>query len=176
MMLREKHAIGKSMSHSTRIIIPSLRALQIMTIEAWTMALSWRQWSMLSRPNQRRMEKILMQPCPIWVMTKDQQMQIHKLHEQEDIKPVIKQNSADAWNAALETKLRICSQPKEGDVKEKEGETPKEPAWRRNRRNPVLTCQASAANCKKIGCLLGSPKRKVNASCVYNDKRQPAPM
>ena len=38
----------------------------------------------------------------------------------------MKQPSADARIAALEAKLGICSQPKEGGVKETEEESPKE--------------------------------------------------
>ena len=33
--------------------------------------------------------------------------------------------STDAEVSALDAKLRIASQPKEGDIKKKEGETPK---------------------------------------------------
>ena len=62
-------------------------------------------------------------------MTKEQQMQVCKLCEQQGIKPSPKQTSTDARIAALEAKLRITYQPKEGDVKKKEGETPEEPAW-----------------------------------------------
>ena len=54
-------------------------------------------------------------------------MQICMLHEQQGIKPTAKQTSADARIVALQTKLRITSQPKEGDVKIKERETTKEP-------------------------------------------------
>ena len=63
----------------------------------------------------------------------------------------MKQTSSDAGIATLKTKLSINSQPKEGDVKKKEGETPKEQAWRRNRGNPVVICQASGAKCKESG-------------------------
>ena len=45
----------------------------------------------------------------------------------------MKQTSTDARIAALKAKFGISSQPKEGDVKKNEGETPKEPMWRRNR-------------------------------------------
>ena len=70
-------------------------------------------------------------------MTKDQQMQVCKLHEQQVIKPAEMQTSMDARIVALEAKLGLKSQPKEGDVKKKDGEAPKEPAWGRNRGNPV---------------------------------------
>ena len=36
-----------------------------------------------------------------------------------------------------------------GDVKKKEGETPKEPQWGENRRNPVVIHQALGAECKE---------------------------
>ena len=60
-------------------------------------------------------------------MTREQQIQVSKLHEQQGIKPIAKQTSADARIAALDAKFRIASQPKEGDVKKKEEETPEEP-------------------------------------------------
>ena len=40
-------------------------------------------------------------------MIKEQQMQVRKLCEQQGIKPVTKQTSADARIAALEAKLRF---------------------------------------------------------------------
>ena len=52
-------------------------------------------------------------------------MQIRKLHEQQSIKPTVKQISADTRIAALEAKLGNASQPKEGDVKKKEEILPK---------------------------------------------------
>ena len=64
-------------------------------------------------------------PKAVWnSMTKKQQMQIRKLHEQQGTKPSMKQPSADARIAVLEAKLRISSQPEEADIKKKEGETP----------------------------------------------------
>ena len=91
-------------------------------------------------------------PKAVWnSITKVQQMQLHKLHEQQGIKPATKQTSADARIAALEAKLGIASQPKEGNAKKKEGEIPKEPAQGRNRRNPVVTHQALGAKCKEPG-------------------------
>ena len=64
-------------------------------------------------------------------MTKVQQMQVKKMHEQQGIKLVMKQTSADARIAALEAQLRISSQPKEeeSNVRKKKGETSEEPAW-----------------------------------------------
>ena len=82
-------------------------------------------------------------------MTKDQQMQVRKLFKQQDIKPTSKQTSTDARIAALEAQFGLSSQPKEGDVKKKEGETPEEPAWGRNRGNPVVTYQALGSKCKE---------------------------
>ena len=63
----------------------------------------------------------------------------------------MKKPSADARIVALKALLRISSQPKEGDVKNIEGETSKEPVWGRNRGNPVVTHQASGAKCKEPG-------------------------
>ena len=53
-------------------------------------------------------------------MTKERQMQLRKLHEQQDIKPVGKQTT-DARIAAFGAKLRISSQYKEVDVKKNKG-------------------------------------------------------
>ena len=72
-----------------------------------------------------------------------------KLCEQQDIKLVKNQTIADARTAALETKLKIYSHSKKGDVKKKKGETPKLPVYGRNKGNSVLTCQATEANYKK---------------------------
>ena len=63
----------------------------------------------------------------------------------------MKQPSAQARTAALETLLGISSQPKEVDVKKIEGKTPKEPSWRRNRGNPVVMCQALGSKRNELG-------------------------
>ena len=74
-------------------------------------------------------------PKAVWnPMRKEQQMQVHKLHEQQGIKLASKQPNADARIAALDTKLGIHSQPKEGDVKKKEREAVKEPTWGKTER------------------------------------------
>ena len=70
-------------------------------------------------------------------------MQVVKLHEQQGIKLTIEQTNAEARIAALETQLEIGFKPEEGDVKKREEQTPKEPAWGRNRENPAMTFQAS---------------------------------
>ena len=78
------------------------------------------------------MEKIVCEKYPkaVWsYMTKEQQIQVRKQQEQQGIKPIPKQTSIEARIAALEAQLGVSSQPKEGDFKKKEGETPKEPAW-----------------------------------------------
>ena len=66
-------------------------------------------------------------------MTKEQQMKVRKLCIQHGIKPTAKQTSKDAKVDALEAKLGISSQLKDGDVKKTKRETPKEPVWGRNR-------------------------------------------
>ena len=91
-------------------------------------------------------------PKAVWnSMTKEQYMQVHKFHKQQGIKPAVKQISADARIAALEAKFVISSQPEEGDVSKNEEKTPNEPMWRRNRGNPVVTCQTLDAKHKKPG-------------------------
>ena len=60
-------------------------------------------------------------------------MQVRKLYKQQGIKPAVKQPSAKARIAALEVQFGINSQPKKGDVKQKEGETPKKTAWERSK-------------------------------------------
>ena len=66
-------------------------------------------------------------PKAVWnFMTKEHQMQVRNLCEQQGIKPTTKQQSTDARVAALEAKLGISSQPKKGDIKKTKGETPKE--------------------------------------------------
>ena len=52
-------------------------------------------------------------------MTREQQMQVRKLHEQQGIKPPMQKTGTDTRISALEAKLGIASQPKEGDVKKK---------------------------------------------------------
>ena len=82
-------------------------------------------------------------------MSREQQMQIRKMHEQQDIKLVAKQFCTEARIAALEAQLMIDSQPGEGEIKKKGGETPKELAWGRNRGNPTVTHQALGGKCKE---------------------------
>ena len=65
--------------------------------------------------------------------------------------------------------LRMSSQPKEGDAKKTKRETPKEPAWGRNRGNSAVTSQALGRKCKELGWLLGTSKGETNTSCVDNE-------
>ena len=76
-------------------------------------------------------------------------MQIRKLQEQQGIKPAAKQTSTATRIAALEAQVGISSQPEEGDVKKKEGETPEEPAWEKKMGNPAVTCQALGSKCQE---------------------------
>ena len=78
-------------------------------------------------------------------------MQVRKLCEHQGIKPATKQTNADARIATFEAKLGIASQPKEGDVKKKEGETPKEPQWGKNWGNFAVTHQSLHAKSKEPG-------------------------
>ena len=102
-------------------------------------------------------------------MTRKQRWKVHKFHEQQGIKPIMKQTSTDARIVALEAKLGIASQPKEGDVKKKEGETSKEPKWGRSRGNPAVTCLALGAKHKGPSSLLGSSNGDIYTSCVDKD-------
>ena len=106
-------------------------------------------------------------PKAIWnSMTREQQMQVRKFHEQLGIKPNVKQISADTRIAALEAKLGIASQTEEGDVKKKGGESPEESALGGNRWNLVMTHQALGVKYKEPGWLLVSSKGEINTSCV----------
>ena len=82
-------------------------------------------------------------------MKTEQQMQVRELCEQQGIKLTTKQTSAEARIAVLEPQLNISSQPKKGDVKNKEEETPKKLAWGRNRGNPMVIHQAFVSKCKE---------------------------
>ena len=104
------------------------------------------------QPVRPKVAAVKKYPKAAWnSMTREQQMQVRKLQEQQGIKPAARQTSADATISALEAKLGIASQTKLGDVKEKVGETSKEPKWGRNRGNSSVTCQASGAKCKELG-------------------------
>ena len=111
--------------------------------------------SQLVRPKVATfMEKVECKKYPKAVrksINREQQMQFRKLQEQQGIKPATRQTSADAKNSAREAKIEITSQPKQDDVKEKEGETPKEPKWGKNKRNSSMTCQKLGAKCKEPG-------------------------
>ena len=52
-------------------------------------------------------------------MTKDQQMQVRQLQEQQGNNPDTKQASTEAVIAAVEAQLGINSQPKKGDGKKR---------------------------------------------------------
>ena len=65
-------------------------------------------------------------PKAVWnSITKEQQMKVRKLCEQQGIKPAVKMTSADTRIAALEAKLGVSSQPKEGNVKNWREKLPK---------------------------------------------------
>lgn len=55
------------------------------------------------------------------------------MQEQQDMKPAYKQPSAKVRVAAIKAELRVDSQPDDGNIMRSEGETPIDPAWRRNR-------------------------------------------
>ena len=57
-------------------------------------------------------------PKAVWnSISREQQMQTRKLHEQQGIKLAEKKNSTVARIVALKAQLRINSQPKKGDFK-----------------------------------------------------------
>ena len=66
---------------------------------------------------------------------------MRKLHKQQGIKSATKQPHMEATFVALEAQLRIISQPEEGDLNKKEGQTNNELAWGRNKENPEVNCQ-----------------------------------
>ena len=109
-------------------------------------------------------------PKAVWnSMTGEQQMQVHKLHEQQGIKSAMKQTSTDARISALEAKLEITFQPKECDVKGKGGQDSKEPNWGKNWENPAVTHWALGAKCKEPGWFLGSSNGDISHSCADKD-------
>ena len=75
-------------------------------------------------------------------MLREQQMQVQKLHGQQGIKPSSKQPSTEARISAIETQLRVISQPEVGEVMINEGEICGEAALGRNSGNPGATHQA----------------------------------
>ena len=75
-------------------------------------------------------------------MSREQQMQVRNLQEHQGVKLTFNQPSMEARLTNLEVQLRINFQPEEGDVKDKEGETSKEPVWERNSGNYAVTYQA----------------------------------
>ena len=59
-------------------------------------------------------------PKAVWnSMTRDQQIQVRKLQEQQGIKPTTWQTGTDPRISALEAKLWIAFQPEQGDVKKR---------------------------------------------------------
>ena len=73
-------------------------------------------------------------------------MQVRKLG---NIKPTTTQMSSDAKISTLEAKLGITFQPEQGHVKKKDGETPKETKWEKNRIISAATHQALGAKHKE---------------------------
>ena len=67
-------------------------------------------------------------------MTKEQQMQVRKLHEQQGMKPAVNQSSEGARIAALEAQLGISSQ-QGGRCQEEMWRNHKQPASGGNRGN-----------------------------------------
>ena len=80
-------------------------------------------------------------------MTKEQQMHICKLCEQQGIKSATKQ---------MKTGARVAA--------------PKELMWGRNRGNPVVTHWALSAKHKENGWLIGLSRGEINTSCVDDGK------
>ena len=88
-------------------------------------------------------------PRAVWnSISREQQVKVRKLSEQQGIKPTTKQISEEARIAALEA--RINSHFNKGDAKQEE-ETTKEPAWGRNKGNFTVTCQALGGKHKELG-------------------------
>ena len=73
-----------------------------------------------------------------------------------------KKPSMEARILTLEVKVRVNSQPKEGDVVKKDLEIPTLLAWGWNRMNATVTFQASSGKCNEYNWLLGLSKRDIN--------------
>ena len=84
-------------------------------------------------------------------MTKEQQMWVRKLLQQQHVKPAMKQPSTKTGIATFEAQLRVSSQAMKSDAKNKEVETLKEQAWGRSRENSVVTCHTLGSKCKEPG-------------------------
>ena len=82
-------------------------------------------------------------------MMKEQQVQVRKLQEQQCIMPIAKQPSTYTRIAALEAWLGIKFQPKEGVAKKQRERFPKNQHGG-EKRNSVVTYQASDAKCKEL--------------------------
>ena len=92
-------------------------------------------------------------PKAVWnSMSKEQQMQVRKLREQQGIKPTVRQFMAKARITALRLSLGLILNPRRRIL--------------RRKRDLTVTCQALGGKCKKPSSLLGSLKGKVNMSCV----------
>ena len=81
-------------------------------------------------------------------MSNKQQIQMRKLHEQKGI--VLPHGRLVQ---KLTAQFKVDSQQEEGVVKKKEGKTPAEPVWERNRVNPMVSCQALGIKCKEFNSL-----------------------
>ena len=85
----------------------------------------------------------------VWnFMSREQQMQVRKLQEQQGINPISKQPNAETRKAALETQLTVHYQPDKDDKIRKVGETPTEIAWGRNRGNHALPARHQVASAR----------------------------
>ena len=102
-------------------------------------------------------------------MSREQQMQVSRLCKQQGIKPASKQPSAVVRIAAIKAQLSVNSQPEEGDVRKKEGETTTYLAHRRNRGYTVVTHQALSAKCKEPSWLIGSFKGATKMRYLSDD-------
>ena len=99
-------------------------------------------------------------------ITKEQQMQVRKLGQEQGIKPAIMGTSAEARVIALEAKFGVSSEPKQVKTEENLGETLNGLVLGRNRRNSAVTCQALDAKCKDLSWLIWSLKGDIKISCL----------
>ena len=108
-------------------------------------------------------------PKAVWnSMTKEQQMQAHKLHKQQGINLAAKKTSIDVRITAIQAKLGITSQPKESNNNKKMWEISKEPAWGETEGILRWLSRHSAQSTRNLAGYLGDQEETPTWVGTYN--------